>query len=385
MKKIAVVCTLYGPHGGTGRVTTEIMERYAADGNEVHVFCPECDERFLENSAVTCLHKLKVTNIGVLKQLDLLLKASIAVKPKDYDIVYATGDYHIKPDIVTIHTLKKYGRKTIEALEKTGELEKTTDWIKDLLRKVYCPLIFELGEQFVYRRSNTKFICVSAGVKRNFCDEFHADSQKVAVIPNAISFEEYSYKQAARDRIRQDLCISESQKVVLFVGSDWKRKRLDTAIKVISNFPQLLLIVAGHDDPVSYQELAKKLGCNQRVLFVGFRNDINDFYSAADYFLFTSVYETFGLVALEAMAAGLVVISNKLNGVEDYIENGVNGYLTENASEEAFTDVFRQILSSKELEFSIKNNATITAKMNNWDNCYMQYKQIFDTYQRGKK
>ena len=385
MRKIAVICTLYGPHGGTGRVTTEIIERYASDGNEVHIFCADYDNKFAEKSLVSSITKLNITNVGLLKQIDILRKASKVVKAKDYDIIYTTGDYHFNPDIVTIHILKKQGRKTIEALEKRGAIGRTNSRIKNILRKIYCPLVYEIGEQFVYRKKKTLFICVSDGVKREFCSEFGHMADRVLSIPNAVDYNEYRYNAEKRRKIRKKLNINEDRKVILFAGSDWARKRLDVAIGVIAKFALVELVVAGHDNPLQYIEMAKMLKCQDRVHFVGFRNDIADFYSAADYFLFTSVYETFGLVALEAMAAGAIVISNRLNGVEDFINNGKNGFLTEDNTIESFSKIMQYILDNPQIEKMIRENAVDTAKSLNWESCYQEYKKIFDSYQRRGK
>lgn len=383
MKKIAVICTLYGPNGGTGRVTTEIIERYAADGNEVHVFCGQYDESFMKTSKITSIKKLNITKIGVLQQLDMLIKATRMVKRRSYDIVYTTGDYHLHPDIVTIHILKKYGRKEIERLEKKGVLKHGNMKPKDILRKIYCPLLFESGEQIVFRQTHAIYIGVSDGVIKEFQKKFdRKQTHKLYVIPNGVDEKKNAFDGEARYKIREELGMVESQKVMLFVGSDWKRKRLDVAIELCAKHQELRLIVAGHDEATPYQKLAAEYGCENRIFFVGFKKNIEKYYSACDYFIFTSAYETFGLVAIEAMAAGAIVISNKLNGVEDFIESGVNGFLTEDASTDSFDEKLNYILTHPELEEGIKRNAVKTAQNYSWEKCYSQYKRIFDDYKR---
>ena len=383
MKRIAVVCTLYGPNGGTGRVTTEVIERYAADGNEVHVFCGDYDENFARKSHVSSINKLHITKIGILQQLDMLIKASRKVKPADYDLIYATGDYHLNPDIITLHILKRHGRKVIERLEKKGVLNNRHSAIKRIARKIYCPLLFELGERIVYRRDTATYVGVSRGVSEEFKKSFNEEGKKnVIVIPNGVDNKANAYDPESREHIRKELGIGQYDKVLLFAGSDWNRKRLDIAIELCSRHQELQLIVAGHDQPEEYIKRCEHLGILNRIHFVGFRKDIERFYSAADYFVFSSAYETFGLVAMEAMAAGMVVISNRLNGVEDFICDGRNGFLTDDESVESFDKKLCYILAHENKMDEIRKNASLTAAEFRWENCYAKYKALFDAYTR---
>ncbi len=386
MKKIAVICTLYGPNGGTGRVTTEIFERYAADGNEVHVFCADYDTEYAKTSAVTRIVPLPVTSVGVLKQLHFLAKATHAVKKSDYDIVYCTGDYYLHPDIITIHTLKKLGRKTSEHYEKAGILHDERSAPKQLARKVYMPLFFESGEQIVYRNRDTVFVGVSDGVTQDFLRAFGTRRHpKVFTIPNGVDTRKNQRNDSARIRVRASLGVADTTPVMLFVGSDWGQKRLEVALHVLARFPQMHLVVAGHDNPGSFQALGAALGCAQRVHFVGFQKHIEDYYSAADYFIFPSAYETFGLVALEAMAAGMIVVSNDLNGVNSFIRSGENGYITADMRAESFIRCFETIFENPQAEKPMREQAVKTAQSLTWENCYSQYKSLFDHYHRGDK
>lgn len=383
MKKMAVICTLYGPHGGTGRVTTEIIERYAKDGNEVHVFCAESDKEFAKESAVKSINIINITHIGLLKQVDLLFKASRLIKQNDYDIIYTTGDYHLNPDIVTIHTLKVMARKTIAKYEREKIIPCANSRIKSFLRQIYCPLIYEIGERIVYKKKGVRYVCVSEGVKRDFCKLFPEQTENTITIANAVDSREYSPNPIMRERIRKQYDIKADQKVMLFVGSDWACKRLDVSIRVTAKQERIILLVAGHDNVDPYKKLAKELHCEERVHFLGFRSDVADYYAAADYFIFSSVYETFGLVALEAMASGVAVISNRLNGVEDYIIDGENGYITRDVSVESFSEIVGFLLAHPDVEKTVRQNALRRARELNWDNCYAQYKKLFDEYKRG--
>lgn len=382
MKKIAVICTLYGYSGGTGRVTAEITERYAAEGNEVHVYCTNYEKDLIDKSKITSITKIKITKIGILQPLHLLIKSSFLINRKEFDFVYSTGDIYYHPDIVTVHTLKKVARKKISTAEKNKLIEKKYGFLKNIARSIYCPLFFEIGELFVYTK-DIVFIGVSKGVTEELIENFKRKKTKnIFIIENGVDFEYFKKNLAIRYEVRRKYNIEDKIKVCLFIGSDWSRKRLDTAIEIISKIPNIVLFVAGHDDPEPFKEMTKKLNCSDRIFFVGFVKDIKKYYSASDIYIFTSIYETFGLVALESMAAGIVVISNKLNGVEDYIEDGRNGFICRSGLVSEFVDKIKILLTNPELELSIVDNAIETAKMKSWDQVYKQYKDIFDNFTR---
>lgn len=377
MSKMAVICTFYGPNGGTGRVTTEIIERYAKEGHDIHVYCAKFDEEFVKTSLVK-IHHLPITKVGVIQQVHFLFRASLAVKRNNYDLIYTTGDYYIKPDVVTIHGLKKHGRKQIEQMEKEGILRRTISPLKYLARQIYCPLVYEIGEQLVYRRNDILFVGVSGGASRDFVRCF--GQKNVCTVNNGVDFEKNKFNISAYKKIRSELGIKDNQKVLLFVGSEWIRKRLDVAISACAKMENTQLIVLGHDEIGEYKKMAENLKCDSRVHFLGFTKNVEDYYSASDYFLFPTAYETFGLVALEAMAAGCVVIANPVNGVCDYIKHKENGFLVKKNIPDEYVDLIHLCEKNEHLRKQVKKNAVQTASTMTWEDCYQGYKTIFDKY-----
>ena len=112
----------------------------------------------------------------------------------------------------------------------------------------------------------------------------------------------------------------------MFVGGDWERKGLRFAIEALSTAREWALVVAGVGDEVEYTKLARRLSVHDRVFFIGHRSDMPRLYAAADAFLLPSSYEAFPLVSLEAAAAGLPLLITRLNGVEEVLEDGMNGW-----------------------------------------------------------
>lgn len=377
--RIAVICTQYGPHGGTGRVTTELFERFARDGHSVDVYCGKHEEGI--SYRVDCIKDLGLKTKGVFLQLEMLLRACNAVDRSKYDIVYTTGGYYHHPDIVTIHSLMKSQRRAQDSIEKSTDAIKSKNGaIKKIARKIYMPLVYELGETICYSDKAPVYIGVSEGTIDEFAHEFHGGSRKrCLVIENGVDTDQFKFSKEKRAKRRQELQFNDNDTVALFAGSDWGCKRLDIALSIVAQIPNLKLVVLGHDDQTQYKQLARELGCSERITFPGFTTDIESYYSMSDFLLFTSAYETFGLVALEAMACGCIVLSHPVNGCRDFIANGQNGFLCDFGDVDAFVRNIAAVVANGELKQSIAAEARNTAEGMSWESVYLRYLTTFES------
>ena len=87
-----------------------------------------------------------------------------------------------------------------------------------------------------------------------------------------------------------------------------------------------VLLVVGGDSSAPFKRIAEQLGVSERVIFAGSRTDLPRIYPAADAFVLPTLYETFALVCLEAMASGLPVLAGSVGGIEDYLRDGENDF-----------------------------------------------------------
>ncbi len=381
--KIAVACTQYGPHGGTGRVTTELFERFARDGHEVHVFCGRHDEGI--NYQVASVNDLGLKTNKIFLQLEVLNKATRAIKPSEYDLVYSTGDYCMHPDVVTLHSLMKRMRDARTVAEREGHAAKT-NIVKRAARAVYMPLIYELGEKIVYRDKKPWYVAVSQGTAEEFIEDFHdGDATRCVVIENGVDSDVFSYSEEDCSRVRNMLGLKANDQVALFAGSDWGRKRLDLALAAVARIPAMKLVVVGHDDPTRYSELVAESGCKDRVIFAGFTKEIQAFYSMADFFLFPTIYETFGLVALEAMSCGCIPLAHPVNGCRDFINNGENGFLCNFGDVDAFASNMQKVILNPNLRAHLVEEGRKTAEAMSWENVYQKYSLLFEKVLEEKR
>jgi UDP-glucose:(heptosyl)LPS alpha-1,3-glucosyltransferase len=137
------------------------------------------------------------------------------------------------------------------------------------------------------------------------------------------------------------------------------------------------LLVVGNDSRSGFRNLAKELGIAERVHFLGARKDLPEIYPAADAFVFPSLYETFALVCLEAMASGLPVLASRVGGIEDYLHDEENGLFIKREGPDIARKLDR-VLADNDLHDRLRREGLKTASNYSWDKIAQQYLRLFD-------
>lgn len=185
-------------------------------------------------------------------------------------------------------------------------------------------------ERWCYRPGRVRALaCVSRGVEGEIRTYHPVVAGRTRVISNGVDRARFAVDPGEREAARRELGLAETERVALFVGGDWQRKGLRHAVEGIAGTQDWSLVVVGAGDADGFAALARRHGAGERVRFEGRRPDPRPYYAAADVLLFPSSYEAFSLVTLEACAAGLPLIVPRLNGTEELVRDGVNGWFTE--------------------------------------------------------
>jgi UDP-glucose:(heptosyl)LPS alpha-1,3-glucosyltransferase len=185
-------------------------------------------------------------------------------------------------------------------------------------------LIYPMMEKKALKNSKA-IIAISNMVKRDIIKDYKIDPKKIEVIYNGIEIP-YLSKEAI-NLIKKDFCnefkLKENRKIILYVGSGFKRKGVKEFLEILSNLKMpFYAFVVGKDKNLSkYKLIAKKLKIDDKVIFTGPREDVNKFYLSSDIFLFPTYYEPFGNVILEAMSFYNVVITTKQCGAGEILED----------------------------------------------------------------
>jgi glycosyltransferase involved in cell wall biosynthesis len=153
--------------------------------------------------------------------------------------------------------------------------------------------------------------------------------------------------------------------LLLYVGRLSQEKRLQDLRAVLDVMPQTRLAFVG-DGP--YRKPLEQIFAGTRTIFTGYLRgqDLAEAYASADNFTFPSSLETFGLVVVEAMAAGLPIVASRVGGIPDVIAEGVNGYTFAIGDIEGLIAGVRQIAISRERMQQMGQNARAFAETQTW-------------------
>jgi UDP-glucose:(heptosyl)LPS alpha-1,3-glucosyltransferase len=151
---------------------------------------------------------------------------------------------------------------------------------------------------------------------------------RIHVIPNAVDTSRFRPDWRVRAEVRSSLGARDDRLQGLFVGGDWYHKGLPIALEALALAVGAVgdvageLWVVGGGDSRRMTYLARQLGIEQRIRFLGFRRDTERFYQAADVFLLPTAYESFSIATHEAAACGLPLLVPRVNGVAELIDAG---------------------------------------------------------------
>ena len=226
-----------------------------------------------------------------------------------------------------------------------------------------------------YRR----IVAISERVRTQLKQYYGVPDEKIVTIPNGINLTRFDPSNArSRAEVREGFGLSQDVPLVLFVGSQYRLKGLEFAIRSLSEMQtEAFLLVVGGDTAAPFKRLAEQLGVSDRVIFAGARSDLPKIYTAADALVLPTLYETFALVCLEAMASGLPVLASPVGGIEDYLRDGENGFHIRRDPQDIAQKLDR-VLNDSQLHASLRERGLATAKNYEWKKIAEQYLNLFD-------
>ena len=162
---------------------------------------------------------------------------------------------------------------------------------------------------------------------------FNVPEDRIRVVYNGIDTGRFTVPTDPEHRagMRRRLGVGPDETLLLTVAHNFPLKGLDTLVRALAilrarSYP-LKLVVVGDGAIAQYQSIARSLGCLPAVHFAGNQKDSLPFYQAADVFALPTLYDPCSLVVLEAMAAGLPVVTSRRNGVHELMQPGVEGHV----------------------------------------------------------
>ena len=210
-----------------------------------------------------------------------------------------------------------------------------------------------------------RVIAASEDELRHLTELYGADPARVSIVPCGVNAR--LFRPLPRGAARAKLALGE-QPTALFVGRMDPLKGLDLLLEATyllrDQLPDLQLLVVGGDASPESEEgrvrdMARDLGLAERVRFVGAvpQSELPAYYSAADLCVVPSFYESFGLVAVEALACGTPVVASCVGGLPNVVKHGDNGLLVARRTASEFAGSIARVLLDAPLRHSLAARA----------------------------
>lgn len=351
---IGVVC--YPTFGGSGIVATELGKAFADRGHQVHFITydkPVRMDLFTENMFY---HKVSVLDYPLFeyapyellltsKLVEVALTQKLDLLHVHYAIPHASAAYSAKQILQS----KQCYLPFITTLHGTD----ITLLGKD---KSYRPVI-----EFAINQSDA-VTAVSNSLKQETLRFFEVN-RDIEVIPNFI--DPCLYKQTNNLALRRQFA-NDDERLITHVSNFRKVKRVDDVVRIFNGIQKQhaakLVLVGEGPQMDAIKTLITSLGLDQKVHFLGKSKRIEQITCISDLFLLPSEKESFGLVALEAMASGVPVISSDVGGLPEVNKEGHTGFLKKVGDVEGMIEKAMEILKNDASLTTFKENALLHSK-----------------------
>ena len=228
-----------------------------------------------------------------------------------------------------------------------------------------------------------RVICASQGEKEMLQVLYDVPGQNVSVVPCGVDTERF--RPLDRSHVRRRLGIPSNERVVLFVGRIEPLKGIDVLLRAVSHLDgELRVLVIGGDGKDLARKgelsaLAVRLNIADKVAFLDAvpHSNLPLYYNAADVCVVPSYYESFGLVAVEAMACGVPVIASRVGGLKETVRDGQTGYLVPWLCPEPFAERLELLLNNEPLRRSLGREARAAAERFRWSEVAARVEDVY--------
>lgn len=372
--KILMLTWEYPPRivGGIARVVHDLSKRLIKDGHEVTVVTyRDGDTPYFENDKGVKVYRVDNYMIRPNNFIDWIMQLNFNMVAKASEIIAKEGKF----DVIHAHDwLVASSAKTLkhaydipivatihatEAGRNTGIHDETQRYIND----TEWMLTYEATEVIV----NSNFM------KGHIQGLFGLPFDKINVIPNGINIT--NFNGIDRDYEFRRQYAADNEKIILYMGRLVYEKGINHLIaampKILKNYHDSKLIIAGKGGMLDeLKAQAEAMGIGHKVYFTGYLNakEVQKMYKCADIAVFPSTYEPFGIVALEAMLAGVPTVVSDVGGLNEIIEHGVTGMKSYAGNANSIADSILNLLYDHQLSATVSKNAKAKVKeLYNWN------------------
>jgi UDP-glucose:(heptosyl)LPS alpha-1,3-glucosyltransferase len=310
--------------GGVERQIHDLGVRLADAGHEVHWFCAR--RRGALDQRIRC--QLVAEPPGLLRAarslaFDRLAQRALA-RLGPFDVVHGFGK-------TSRQDVYRDGSGCLADFQTYAFQSRGPEWLEALRRHSPPALLAARIERERYRPGGCRFVLpISALVREQILRLYPLPPERVRVLHPAVDLERFRPLSSAAERgaARAQLGLPAAPPLLVFVGSDFRRKGLPALLAALRGLPHAQALVLGADRPARMRRarsLAHELGVAERVRFAGSRSDPERWLPAADCLAFPSLFDAFGNAVLEAMASGLPAVVSRRAGSAEVVTPGRNG------------------------------------------------------------
>jgi N-acetyl-alpha-D-glucosaminyl L-malate synthase BshA len=371
--RIGIVC--YPTFGGSGVLATELGKALADKGHQVHFITYQQPVRLNEFNANIFYHEVRVTTYPLFDyppyetalsstMVDVIVNHQLDLLHVHYAIPHASAAYLAKKIVEA-----QSGRviPVITTLHGTDITLVGRD-------KTFAPVV-----AFSINQSDA-----ITAVSENLRDETYRTfpiEKEIRVIYNFVDSRRFHKKPI--DAFRKAIAPN-GERILMHASNFRKVKRVQDVVRIFEivrrKMPAKLMFVGDGPERSGAESLCRELGLCDDIRFVGKQEQMEEILAIADLFLLTSEYESFGLAALEAMAAGVPVISTNAGGLPEIAIQGQTGYLNDIGDIYGMSDNAIRILEDEAVLKQFKANAAAHAKNFDIHRIVPQYEALYNRF-----
>lgn len=373
--RIGIIC--YPSYGGSGVIATELGKRLAKRGHEVHFVSYDRPFKLNMFHQNIYYHEVEVLDYPLFKfppyMIALASKIAEVSKWANLDLVHV---HYAIP-----HAVSAFLAKQLVPNKKLPFV--TTLHGTDITVVGHEPQFYDITKFSI--EASDAVTAVSQSLREDTVSVFKI-SRDIQVIYNFIDSEEYHRVEVPKLKLRY---AAAGEKVLIHISNFRPVKRLKDVVDIFEGVSKevparLLMVGDGPEGPAVHQYISSK-GLTDRVHFLGKQERVVELLSISDLCLLPSEKESFGLVALEAMACGVPVIASITGGLPEIVRDGENGFLLPVGNVEAMAYKAVKILTNSSLWDRLSQNA-VNHAVNNFhiDRIVDDYENMYAKVIYGK-
>ena len=373
--KIGIVC--YPTFGGSGVLATELGKALAEKGHEIHFITYQQPVRLNGFHTNIFYHEVRVPTYPLFDyppyelalastMVDVILNHDLDLIHAHYAIPHASAAYTAKQIVK-----QKTGRSVPVITTLHG-----TDITLVGRDKTYEPVVtFSINE-------SDAITAVSENLRAETFKHFDI-IKEIEVIHNFVDVHRFNKKAVAAFR---QVIAPNNEKIIIHASNFRKIKRIDHVMEIFKNIhdalpAKLLMVGDGPERPLA-EDLTRQYGLESDVRFLGKQEQMEEPLAVSDVFLLPSEYESFGLAALEAMAASTVVISTDAGGLGEINIDGVTGYTAPVGDVAKMSKNAIELLQDETKLKAFKHNALKEAKLFDIHHIIPKYEELYRRFCR---